>query len=244
MMSSSLLLVITVVLASITSSCCKAHSPTSSSCGNIDNISCPFYLKDQPLKCHGFSYKLSCTQNHTIIKLLSDDFYVEAINYVNSTVRVIDSGLARNNYSCSSTPLHVFYSYDDTISVGELNRPITYIDCPAPTNSSSSKYIAASPCSSSSVYSYVVIGNMSISEVENNCTIRKAAWVSSGWPNINKTSFLGIQDMVYGMELPFHYFSCLDCHDTESDYCIGVARENYHHDCKDGGNYLFLATNA
>ena len=159
---------------------------------------------------------------------------MEAINYVNSTVRVIDSGLARNNYSCSSTPLHVFYSYDDTISVGELNRPITYIDCPAPvTNSSSSKYIVTSPCSSSSVYSYVVIGNMSISEVENNCTIRKAAWVSSGWPNINKTSFLGIQDMVYGMELPFHYFS---------QYCQGVEDENSHYcnDDIDFGKYIIF----
>ena len=28
-------------------------------------------------RCHGFSYELSCTQNRTIIKLLSDDFYVE-----------------------------------------------------------------------------------------------------------------------------------------------------------------------
>ena len=210
MISSSSLLVIIVVFTSITSSCSKAPSPTSSSsCGEIDNISCPFYLKDQPRKCHGFSYELSCTQNRTIIKLLSDDFYVEAINYVKYTIRIIDSGLARNNYSCSSTPLHAFYSYDydDTFSpVRELNWPITYIDCPAPvTNSSSSKYIVTSPCLSSSVYSYVVIGNMSISEVENNCTIRKAAWVSSGWPNINKTSFLGIQDMVYGMELPFHF---------------------------------------
>lgn len=236
MMSSSSLLIITVVLASITSSCCKAGSATSSSssCGNIDNIRCPFYLKDQAHKCHGFSYELSCRQNRTTIKLLSDDFYVEAINYANSTVRIIDSGLARNNYSCSSTPLHAFYIYDDYFSpIMELNRPITYIDCPAPlTKSSSTRYIPTSPCSSSSVYSYVVVGKMKISEVENNCTVRKTAWVSSAWPDINRTSFLGIKDMVYAMELPFKYFSCLDCHGTRSLYCQGIIYDNHHTYCK------------
>lgn len=216
MTSSSLLLSITVVLVSITSSCCKAGSATSSSssCGNINNISCPFYLKDHPHKCHGSSYELSCKKNRTILKLTLDDFYVEAINYVDSTVRIIDSGLARNNYSCSSTPLHAFYSYENILSpIQELNTPITYIDCPAPvTNSTSTRYILTSPCSSSSVYSYVVIGLMNISEVENNCTVRKTAWVSSAWPDINKTSFLGTYEILYGIELPFEYFSSLHSH--------------------------------
>ncbi|XP_017253662.1 rust resistance kinase Lr10 isoform X2 [Daucus carota subsp. sativus] len=233
MMSSSLLLVITVVLASITSSCCKADSPTFSSCGNIDNISCPFYLKDQPFKCPDFSYELSCRQNLTIIKLFSDDFYVEAINYVNSTIRIIDAGLARNNYSCSSTPLHRFYSFDGFFTpIMELNRPITYIDCPAPvTNPYSTRYFLTPPCSLS-IYSYIVIGYMNISEMENNCTIRKAAWVSSGWPNINKTSFLGPRDMVYGMEFRFQYFSCLKCLGTQSQYCRSVVTENQINKCQ------------
>ncbi|XP_074365444.1 LEAF RUST 10 DISEASE-RESISTANCE LOCUS RECEPTOR-LIKE PROTEIN KINASE-like 2.3 isoform X1 [Apium graveolens] len=246
MMYSSLL-IITVVLASITSSCCKAAAASSSSfasssCGNIDNISCPFYLKDHAHKCHGLSYELSCRQNRTTIKLHSDDFYVEAINYVNSSVRIIDSGLARNNYSCSSTPLHAFYSYDDHFSpIMELNRPITYIDCPAPlTKSSSTRYIPTSPCSSSSVYSYVVIGKMKISEVENNCLVRKTTWVSSAWPDINKTSFLGIKDVVYGIELPFKYFSCLGCHATQSQYCQSIISENRHTHCKSYRRLWFL----
>ncbi|XP_017216201.1 rust resistance kinase Lr10 isoform X3 [Daucus carota subsp. sativus] len=244
-MMSALLLVTVVVFTILSSSCCEAsYSTPSSSCGNIGNISQPFYLKGQPHRWHGFSYELSCENNHTILKFATiqfSKFYVEAINYANWTVRIIDSGLARNNYSCSSVPLHPFfnktkYNYQlPTFSaIGKLNKPITYIDCPAPvTKSVTTRYKPTTPCSSS-VSSYVVIGYMDSSEVENNCTIRKATWVSSAWPDINRTSFLDIRDMVYGIELPFKYFSCLKCHRPLSDYFGDVRSENPQLSCDSG----------
>ncbi|KAL8144855.1 hypothetical protein AgCh_003174 [Apium graveolens] len=79
---------------------------------------------------------------------------------------------------------------------------------------------------------------MKISEVENNCTVRKTAWVSSEWPDINKTSFLDIDDMVYGMELPFQYFSCLECKFARSQFCRGVAEENRYYICQFGIRFL------
>ncbi|XP_063938256.1 rust resistance kinase Lr10-like isoform X2 [Daucus carota subsp. sativus] len=222
---SSLILVIVVAL---TSSFCKTSS---AACGDFVNISCPFYLQGQQHKCRGSSYQLSCDENNrTMIALVSDKFYVEEINYVNSSLRIIDSGLARNNYSCDSIPLHPFFNEDRYVRgsfspIAEMNRPVTYIDCPAPVGNSSTRYIPTRPCSSSRVSSYVVVGYMNISEVENNCTIRKTTWVSSQWPNIDKTSFLEISDdMAYGVELSFKYLSCLKCHDPRSHYCRRVRR--------------------
>lgn len=228
----SLLLVLIIAL---TNNCCKALSASAStSCGNIGNISCPFYLRDQEHKCHNFSYALTCENNRTVIQVSYVDFYVEAINYVNSSVRIIDSGLARNNYSCSSTPYHHFfdsnrkkYDYGTFSPAGELNRPVTHIDCPAPVKNSSTQHIPTAPCLSSSVSSYVVIGHMNSSEVENDCTVRKTTWVSSAWPDINKTSFLDIHNMAsYGIELRFNYLYCLTCDASPSRYCRAVRREN------------------
>lgn len=230
-MMSSWLLVIIVALTTLSNNCCQA-----SSCGSIGNISRPFYLKDQPHKWHGFKYELSCQKNRTILHFPTTQFpkfYVEAINYVNSTVRLIDSGIVSNNYSCSSAPLHPFfnktkfsYLMPTFPAIREFNEPITYIDCPAPvTKSFTHRYKPTTPCSSS-VFSYVIIGDMDSSEVENNCTIQKTTWVSSSWPYIKRKSFLDIHDMVYGVELPFKYFSCLKCHNDLFTYCSDVKSEN------------------
>lgn len=231
-----------IIIIALTSCCCKASS---SSCGKIGNISCPFYLRGQQHKCRSFSYQLSCDNNRTIIEVASDSFYVEAINYVNSSILLIDSGLARNNYSCSSIPLHPFfnknrYVYGTFSPIGELNRPVTYIDCTAPVGNSLTRYIPTPPCSSSLlVSSYVVIGYMNSSEVENNCTIRRTTWVSSQWPIINKTLFSDTDNMVYGVELSFKYLSCLKCHAPRSHYCRRVIRnENPYVFCKDGEYFV------
>ena len=253
--------VITIVALLISVSCSsKALSSDDSyvpSCGAIHNISCPFYLKGHHHNCRDFSYELSCHNNRTSLQFPPSDidiyapeknhvFYVEAINYENSSVRMVDSGLAEDNYLCSSnTPLHPFSQrrlylirniYEDSFSpIREFNRPMTYIDCPAPVNLSA-RYIPAPPCSSS-VYSYVVIGHMDSSEVENNCKIRRTTWVSSAWPNINQTSFLDTRDshkIVYGVELPFQYFYCLTCPVPAffTSYCRGVQEENYYLECE------------
>lgn len=173
---------------------------------------------------------------------------MEAINYENSSIRIADSGLAEDNYLCSSNnPLYPFsrdWYYSRSFSpIREFNKPITYIECTAPANSSA-RYRPAPPCSSSSssVSSYVVIGHMFSSEVENNCKIRRTTWVSSSWPNINQTSFLDPQDIhkiVYGIELPFHYFYCLNCSGpaTPFNYCLGVQRENYNFNCESTYNF-------
>ncbi|XP_074341976.1 rust resistance kinase Lr10-like [Apium graveolens] len=248
-MSSSSSLLVIVVACLISVSCSSSNtfasdssSPTSFSCGKIYNISCPFYLRGQQHNCQNFSYELSCHNNRTLLQLKDYEFYVEALNYEMSSIRMVDSGLADGNNICSSnSSLHPFSNLMFT-SLGsspkpiispiqEFNTPITYIDCPAPVKSSA-RYIPAPPCSSSSsVSSYVVIGHMESSEVENNCKVQTATWVSCAWPNINQTSFLDTQeshDSFYGIELPFHYFYCLNCSIPGyfSEYCSAVQDEN------------------
>ena len=70
-----------------------------SSCGNIHNISFPFRLKNDPEKCGDSRYELSCENNHTLLSLFERRYYVKEINYNNYTIRIVDSGIQKDNYS-------------------------------------------------------------------------------------------------------------------------------------------------
>ncbi|WJX10137.1 hypothetical protein P8452_00894 [Trifolium repens] len=98
----------------------QTYCPTSS-CGKITNIKHPFRLKNDPTACGDSRYELSCENNITILPLFSGKYYVQEINYINYTVRIVDPGIEEGN--CSSIP-HYFlttsnfskyytYEYDD-----------------------------------------------------------------------------------------------------------------------------------
>ncbi|KAL8116512.1 hypothetical protein AgCh_022865 [Apium graveolens] len=226
--STNLSLVFAFIIYSLLSlPCCKAASP--SSCGNIQNISCPFTLKGDHQKCNAsfFTYELSCINNRTTLYLLPDRhlYYVESISYGNFSIRVVDPGLQRDNHS--SLPIHSIGDYElsrqgSQEPLSELNQPVTMIECPSPVIST--RYInITSPNSSSSAlvfgrklvysYAYVVTGSLDISELEDDCRINKVAWVSLRSP-FSKVfnNFSEIHSaMVYGFELPWSYFYCLKC---------------------------------
>nr|XP_017215195.1 PREDICTED: rust resistance kinase Lr10-like [Daucus carota subsp. sativus] len=249
-MMSLCLRIVIIALLSVASCSLKVHktpiSPSdvsSYSCNMNYNISCPSYLQGHPQNCPKLSFALFCENNRTFLTLADADaeFSVEAINYANSSIRITRSDFA----TCSSFPL-IPYSHDyDTMRdfsspLGEYNTALTFIACSTPViNSSiSRRYKRTSVCSSSSVTSYVVIGYMDYSEVENNCTIQKTSWVSSAWPGINKTSFMDIHDFTYGIELPFRYLACLKCPAPQSPYCLSVRNENYQFDCEPADSWL------
>ena len=73
-----------------------------SSCGTIRNIGFPFRLKTDPKKCGERRYELSCENNHTVLSLFERKYNVKKINYNNYTIRIVDSGIQKDNYS--STP--------------------------------------------------------------------------------------------------------------------------------------------
>lgn len=234
------LLIILVSLPIWWWSCCKAYPSTatslpSSSCGHI-TITCPFRLKGDNRKCGEFRYELSCHNNSTLLlefKTLDNihfSYYVEDIDYHNRTIRVVGRGLNKYKQSCSSDlSLHslplISYKYIMT-KVREVNTPITFIDCSAPANST--RYIrAAASCSlSSSIrndsYSYIVIGDLDWSEVEESCSlIMETIWISSrSLPSMAVTSFQDIIDHANGFEIPWPYLSCLNC-EADRGICVG-----------------------
>ncbi|KAG6715332.1 hypothetical protein I3842_05G245700 [Carya illinoinensis] len=70
-----------------------------SSCGNIPNISSPFRLENHPPNCGNPGYTLSCQDNKLVLYLLSVEYYVLEINYTSKTIRVVDSGIQKDDYS-------------------------------------------------------------------------------------------------------------------------------------------------
>jgi len=99
-----------------------------SSCGNIQNISYPFRLNTDPQSCGNNNYNLSCENNiSTVLYLYSGKYYVQAINYGNYTIRVVDAGVQGN---CCSIPLYSLAS--DNFSAGDPYTWYNYKEVPSP----------------------------------------------------------------------------------------------------------------
>ncbi|KAJ6959271.1 rust resistance kinase Lr10-like [Populus alba x Populus x berolinensis] len=78
------------------SSTITAHCAPSS-CGNIQNISYPFRLNTDPQSCGNYNYTLICENNiSTVLYLYSGKYYVQAIDYGNFTIRVVDASVQDN----------------------------------------------------------------------------------------------------------------------------------------------------
>lgn len=212
---------------------------TPSSCGHIRNISYPFRLKGDPRHCGDSGYTLSCENNKTILNITSygyvtssGDYYVQAINYHNQTIRLVDPGLDKSN--CSSLPLHSlslpywFFQIPTTpgnctasstdssaicTEIGTTN--LTFLKCPRPMNSS--LYVDAAPCfplesastSSSSTsssqpksYGYVKIGYLEVGQMKDGCSIERTTYAYL-FDGYN-ASYKSIHDsLVYGFELQY-----------------------------------------
>jgi len=85
-----------------TSNCKDTNLCAPSSCGN-HTINYPFSLESDPSNCGNPLYTLHCEKNtSTVLYLDSRKYYVQAINYNNLTIRVVDPGVKEND--CSSLP--------------------------------------------------------------------------------------------------------------------------------------------
>ncbi|XP_034197223.1 rust resistance kinase Lr10-like, partial [Prunus dulcis] len=101
----------------------KAHdnSDCARSCGNI-NVNYPFRLKGDSKHCGNKRFELSCeakgngTTHHAVLSLLSGKYYVQAINYNNFTIRLVDAGVHKIKDNYFSHPLYSLapfnFSYD------------------------------------------------------------------------------------------------------------------------------------
>ncbi|MED6184054.1 hypothetical protein PIB30_043732 [Stylosanthes scabra] len=121
-----LLLIITVLLPQQT---CAAedhiHNRTCSpsSCGKLTNITHPFRLKGDPANCGHPGYELSCENNITLLQLFHGKSYrVEAINYNNFTIRIVDPAISEND--CSTLP-HYSLSRSNFSTLDDDNYYVT-----------------------------------------------------------------------------------------------------------------------
>ncbi|XP_068344458.1 LEAF RUST 10 DISEASE-RESISTANCEUS RECEPTOR-LIKE PROTEIN KINASE-like 2.4 [Pyrus communis] len=201
-----------------------------STCGNIPNISYPFRLKHDPGNCGDQRYNLSCENNRTVLYLCSGKYYVQAINYDNYTIRVVDANLREGD--CSSLPHYSLAEnkWDSQISrhhpysicqitgktrwsfpylqtqtdCVELSKPIIFMTCETPVNSP--VYVDTAPCTSpmrnSSGHGFVKIGHLNASDMRDLCRIDLT--VATSWPGAKdmNVSYIDIhKELVYGFEL-------------------------------------------
>ena len=88
---------------------------STSSCGDIRNISYPFRLEGDPPSCGYPEYELICENNRTLTINLqggkyTGKFLVTQINYHDYTIVVVDPGLKKGKCWISS-PLHSIAAY-------------------------------------------------------------------------------------------------------------------------------------
>ncbi|XP_042475544.1 rust resistance kinase Lr10-like [Macadamia integrifolia] len=206
-----------------------------SSCGNLLNISYPFWLKHQdPPHCGDPRYGLSCENNRTVLYYYSRKFYVDSISYQNRTMIVTDSGLQTHN--CSSLPLYSMTFYNNISYEDPYVYPwpswmpgnyVVFLSCQSPIITSSLQFLNTSPCfnaSSASQYSYAIVGdeNLGLSGVPDSCTIGSMFPIrmlqEAGG---NHLSYSEIHhEMTMGIQFSWFRIDCGNC-EERGGVCLG-----------------------
>ncbi|KAM3251980.1 hypothetical protein P3L10_006050 [Capsicum annuum] len=171
-----------------------------SACGLIRNISFPFRLNTDAEHCGPSHIELACESNQTVIWLFSTKLYVQAINYDNQTIHLVNPTLQTQDL-CSLRP-QLLPGGDFTFSSRTV--PIFMLNCPFAINTTAT-LLEISDCKLSR-YTYLKMGKMKASEVSDGCRVEIIARTS--WPNIkdhdNNISLSDFhQAILYGFEL--HY---------------------------------------
>ena len=201
-----------------------------SSCGDIPNISPPFRLKGAPGECGSGDccLELSCENNRTTLLADSGKYYVQEIDYVNHTIRLIDTSLDRN--TCSfPRPFAVnscisfyddFYSYYRSyrfyIDKKRYYHALYFMNCTLPAvNLSLYDYVDVTRCvgnsSSAQTYFYAIFGNLTVLDIPPmSCTIE--AVVETQFSNATGVSVSDIhQELLLGFELRYDWYDKLLC---------------------------------
>ncbi|KAG6715347.1 hypothetical protein I3842_05G246900 [Carya illinoinensis] len=197
-----------------------------SSCGNIPKISSPFRLENHPPHCGDPNYTLSCQDNQVVLFLLSVEYYVLEINYDNQTIRVVDSGIQKDNYS--SIPSYYDLSYNTPYDYWEIGGFMVLLKCEKRVNSP--RYLNKSNCFGNRAYAsnssssqpevgfrYVIYNHTKAGDVEDLCQVEQIFWTSWRGPvNLpNDPSSISCADLqhllLYGFELYWRSTDCGKC---------------------------------
>ncbi|KAG5226462.1 receptor protein [Salix suchowensis] len=207
---SQLLLLRTCHSSNITTPC------AASSCGRIQNISHPFRLDTDPQNCGNYNYTLICENNNsTVLYLYSGKYYVQAIDYGNYTIRVVDAGVQDN---CCSIPRYSlapdYFSYGDPYRLYNYKRVLQGVSevsidyWPRRSPPTLSQAMVYSNSSLLTPSNYVTDGGMNASDLMELCSIERIFLVPK--KNYTDKSFEEIHnDLAYGFELSWYNFYCV-----------------------------------
>ncbi|XP_049381670.1 uncharacterized protein LOC125846319 isoform X8 [Solanum stenotomum] len=185
----------------------KPYYCPSSACGHIRNISYPFRLNTDPEHCgYGPAFELDCESNQTVIWLFSKKFYVQAINYNNQTIHLVDPTLQTQDDLCSFKPQYILFNKANTIFHSYyVADPIFMINCPFAVNNYST-FVEIIGCKLSR-HTYLKIGVIDASALSDGCRVEFIGWTS--WPNnIYTENNISLSDfhqaILYGFELRYY----------------------------------------
>ncbi|KAI5344328.1 PREDICTED: rust resistance kinase Lr10 [Prunus dulcis] len=173
-----------------------------SACGTINNIISPFRLANDTNQSNCtnwdyYYYNLYCDNNLTVLTINRGKYYVQAINYDNFTIRVVDPGIRNNDFSFIPRYSLSIYNLTSHLQLASSTTPITFFKCAKAVNSSAM-----------STYNYVKQGSITASDMEDGCRIE--------WTTLMSKSFLYETDrnfsyhdihnaLGYGFELQFRF---------------------------------------
>ena len=243
------MLLLVIFLVFVVQQICATHEqehsmdcPTSS-CGKITNISRPFRLKRDPIHCGDSKYELDCENNVTVLYLFSGKYHVQAINYNNFTIRVVDPGVEEP--SCSSLPRYFLsesnfsdgyfidvvapylsYQYQSHQSGPEWNslwKHIIYLNCSHPV-SEKNKYVNTAPCVKwqSKGYMYATAADyLTAAELKVGCGVKLVSLTSWWGLDANESSYTDMnRALLYGFEMSWLHFACdHQCRKSSDDEC-------------------------
>lgn len=153
---------------------------------------------------------------------------MQEINYDEFWIRLVDPGIIKGNLSSCG-----IYSngYDDywpsTIFNGilDMNVPVGFVHCLSPVNSF--QYVKAPFCGNRSrifanasvFYSYVMVGNVMVSDLVESCTVDRVDRASVLGPVRRNSSLASVYDgLAYGFQLSWFQVFCVECMRTNG-YC-------------------------
>ncbi|XP_047965738.1 uncharacterized protein LOC125210209 [Salvia hispanica] len=194
----------------------KKCSP--SACGAIRNISYPFRLKGDHSHCGDSKYELTCKNNVTIVYLNAYKYYVKAIDCQNSTIRLVDASI--NKDDICSFPIRSSYGYNFTTHSFYSVYPyffdpmrqllVNLISCPNPIHNSSLFTDITQDCASNLShhrFSYVHVGSIMASEIPHMC-ILDLIIATSTWPGFMDPQNVSLskihQFLLYGAVLDIY----------------------------------------
>ncbi|KAH1215235.1 Rust resistance kinase Lr10 [Glycine max] len=255
---SALLVFVLLLVQQICATNGQEHACPPSSCGKITNITHPFRLKGDPKGCGDNRYELACENNVTVLYLYSGKYHVQAINYNNFTIRVVDPGVQQPN--CSSLPRYFlsqsnFSAIDDgdpyqlpfqnrLDSAENVFQHIVFLNCRHAVIDNE-KYVETDPCIKwhfSKGYIYAIAGDLIAKDFEVGCEVKLVAPTSWWGLDTNNSSYTQMhRALLYGFELSWINLACVDqCGNYECAFDASSQKLQCSHFCRNfqGRHYL------